>query len=266
MGMSAREWKTVAEDTVTILGEPWRTVGKGRRLRIIRQPVGWWLQGIDYENTSVGKWEAYGYFFGQTVYDRPGGDHGDDARRVFLRDPAKPNRVVTRVTPENTAAWTRLVDEQVFLRYRGAAEINRWPELVADALWREPGWRNAPDVDYSSHEDQLSRAGMIQSLCGAKPRFELVETLDWLIALAGDGDPEMRLSPRPASEYLADIREAIAARDRAGFENVINTHRIESLTAVAVPESMIGPVVFPQSKYRWWEDDQINEEYKETPT
>lgn len=258
MGMSVKEWKNVAEGAVELLGDDWHLVGKGRDLYLVPAPIGWWYQYVYYENTSTGQLKAYSQFLGQQLTRAAYGDHGTQARNIFIRDRTRPdNPVILRIDAQTTTEWASEVDEKVFAPYRGAAVTDKWAAELAKSDRDEQRWAARPDPDEPAGEEYVVRYAVIQAMCGAKTRDELVAALDWSIRNArAEPDPNWRLTDRDPIAYLQAIRDTVAAGDRAGFEQVVLTNRRDELLGVGVPENLIGPVDFPEPLTPWWDEQQ----------
>ncbi|QKT06296.1 hypothetical protein HUN08_03090 [Gordonia sp. X0973] len=254
--MSAKEWKTVAEGAVELLGDDWHLVGKGRNLYLVPAPIGWWYQYIYYENTSVGHLSACTQFLGQQLTGHAYGDHGDETYNIFIRDRTRPdNPVILRVDAQTTTEWASEVDEKVFAPYQGAAVTDKWAAELADADREEQRWAARPDPDAPTDEQYAVRYAVIQAMCGTKTRAELIAALDWAIAHVRP-EPQWRLTDRDPIAYLQAIRDTVAAGDRTGFEQVVLANRHDELLGVGVPDNLIGPVDFPEPLAPWWDEQQ----------
>ncbi|WP_338837695.1 hypothetical protein [Gordonia polyisoprenivorans] len=244
MGIGARGWRELAVGAAEILGEEWVLAGKGASTRLVRAPVGWWLQFVGYEDTRLGRLIAYNTFLGRPPHASQTGDaHGVSSEHFIVSGENRPRYSEELGSPEAVAEWVTAVTRE---------RLDLTPANLADDLSE----MEVVKARREAHGQFLFEGPALQLLvsmrvvCGSRARDELVSDIDAVLA-----DPFLerykpyastRKNPRTYQEYFTALRGAVASGDRGAVESVIREARTDSLRLLGVPDEAIGDVVFPE--------------------
>ncbi|WP_338837698.1 hypothetical protein [Gordonia polyisoprenivorans] len=245
MGIGAQRWRELAVGAAEVLGEEWVLAGKGASTRLIRAPVGWWLQFVGYEDTRLGRLIAYHTFLGRPPHASQTGDaHGVSSEHFIVSGENRPRFFEELSSPEAVAEWVTAVTRE---------RLDLTPANLADDLSE----MEVVKARREAHGQFLFEGPALQLLvsmrvvCGSRSRDELVSDIDAVLAEPFvDGYPpyaSTRKNPRTYQEYFTALRDAVAGGDRGAVESVVREARIDSLRLLGVPDEAIGDVVFPES-------------------
>ncbi|MCK0438874.1 hypothetical protein MUG78_05185 [Gordonia alkaliphila] len=244
MGLTAAEWNQVSEAGVELLGDGWTRIGKGRKLQVLRVPVGWWAQCIYYENSSIGAFVGWGSLLAKPMPNSELGDRGHsfDSIRATLRSEADWEHYRSMIDvgdPVALANFARFVEEDRFapsrdldLRVRTAEELFRG--------WQER-WEHHP---YYSITRQLYV--MPRVLTGARPLAELVEEVRWVVE-----DDALANGNSKSAEFYPELLTTLEEADRPAMEELLLRMRRENLAELGVPDEFISDVAVPEPKVPW---------------
>lgn len=245
MGIGAQRWRELAVGAAEVLGEEWVLAGKGASTRLVRAPVGWWLQFVGYEDTRLGRLVGYRTFLGRPPQATESGDGPPAISDHFVMPgEQRPRRFDTLGLAEGVAQWAQAVDTEVFM---SITSVREELELLETAkVQREAAGQ------FLFEAASLQRLVSMRVVCGSRSRDELVSDIDSVLA-----DPFLerykpyastRKNPRTYQEYFTALRDAVASGDRGAVESVVREARIDSLRLLGVPDEAIGDVVFPESQ------------------
>ncbi|WP_338836334.1 hypothetical protein [Gordonia polyisoprenivorans] len=242
-GIGARGWRELAVGAAEILGEEWVLAGKGASTRLVRAPVGWWLQFIGYEDTRLGRLIAYNTFLGRPPQASQSGDGPPTISDHFVMPgEQQPRWFDTLDGAGGVAQWAQAVDTEVFNAIASVQE--ELESLEAVKVRREAAGQ------FLFEGPSLQRLVSMRVVCGSRSRDELVSDIDAVLAEPFvDGYPpyaSTRKNPRTYQEYFTALRGAVASGDRGAVETVIREARTDSLRLLGVPDEAIGDVVFPE--------------------
>ncbi|WHU48641.1 hypothetical protein QNM97_06490 [Gordonia sp. L191] len=234
----------MASGAAEILGEEWVLAGKGASTRLVRAPVGWWLQFVGYEDTRLGRLIAYNTFLGRPPQASQSGDGPPTISDHFIMpNDSYPRSFEDMQTPQMVAEWVTAVTHECFSR-----RTNDLPVQMNELEDVRVSWESS-DID-PFEGAALQWLVSMRVVCGSRSRDDLIDDIDAVLAdpflEASKPYASTRKNPRTYQEYFTALRGAVASGDRGAVESVVREARTDSLRLLGVPDAAIGDVVFPE--------------------
>ncbi|GAB17517.1 hypothetical protein GOEFS_035_00490 [Gordonia effusa NBRC 100432] len=243
VSVSVREWKTMVNEAIDILGQPWEAVGSGRNLILTPGGCdGWWMSYIYLSPSSIGELIAYNAFLGRAMQAKHTGDRGADARDLQFDGPRR--RASEWLNPEALAIFAQAANDQLFATNPTPAE---WLAAAEEshAFWLAADDRSMYERMFGPGKQRLVA---LRVICQSRSREELVADVEWVLA-----DKHIRDYPPISTrvgegprvvDFFTELRDLLVADDRSGVEELILRTRAESLAIMSIRNT--GNPEFPK--------------------
>lgn len=249
MGLTAAEWKQVSANGVEILGDGWVALGKGRNILVWRIPVEWWAQFVYYENTSAGRFAAWGGLLAKPMpTSSQTGDDGHSLKSIQLRLMGDWARYRTMKNARDPVALANFAQFTEVDRFSPSRELE---SALEESDRQFQGWQGRWDNHpYYSNTRQL--LVMLRVFSGSRSLPELIEDVRWVL---DDEDIENARRndaiPGRSRRFYGELLETLEAADRPAMENLLLRMRSENLAELGVPDEYIADVSVPEPKVPW---------------
>lgn len=242
--MSVKQWRETAAEAAELLGPSWHVVGRGRRTVLMRENIGWWVQYINYETTTLGELNAFGGFLGRPLSASQQGDRGANTRTFLYPGETSRRRYPERFKPEDVATFATAVTETVF------DPVQDFSRELAHSEGQYRQWVERDKVERIYRGVTRSLLVSLRVVCASRPREQLAQDVQWVIddPWCNDFSLETRRGKPSMTrrEFFGQMLPMIESGDRAGVEELIRASRLEMLRLLDVPDDLIGPLVFPE--------------------
>jgi len=240
MGLTAAEWKQVSAAGAEILGDDWVTLGKGRKIQVWHVPVGWWAQYIYHENSSSGRFVAWGCLLAKPMSYSQTGDSGYNLSRISRVAKRDAYRSMIDVhDPEALVNFGSFVETDNFTKERN---LDRGLAISEEKFngWCERG-KGHP---YYGNTRQL--LVMRRVLTGSRPLPDLIDDLRWVVE-----DEHLANRNEKSAVFYPALLAALEAADRPAMEELLLDMRRENLVELGVPDEYVTDVTVPEPKVAW---------------
>lgn len=251
MGLTSAEWKEVANAAQELLGDDWSPTGNGRHLRLLRRPVGWWIQEVRYETSSAGRFLAWGGLLAKPIATGMEiGDSGMNSERVRQKLGSRRYRELMGDVrdPRSLQRFTDFVDSIKFARDR---------DFEAAALAYRESYLRIKDqgkLDRIFSGPTRQNYLMFRLMSGAVPREELVDDAKWV--LSGDDyqipiRDKLGLNPDWGHTFYPELASYIEAAHWPGVADLLLRTRQQNLAEFGIPKELLADVVVPEPEFPW---------------
>lgn len=241
--MSVKQWRDTAAEAAELLGPSWHLVGRGRRTVLMRENIGWWVQYIEYETTTLGELNAVGGFLGRPLSGSQQGDRGANTRTFLYRGETNIRRYLARFSHDEVAVFASAVSETVF-----DPVLDLGHELQG-AERRFGQWVKRGEMESIYRGPTRSLLVGLRVVCASRPREQLAEDVRWVLddPLCDYFSLETRRGKAGSRRaFFGQMLPMIESGDRAGVEELIRASRLEMLRLLDVSDDLIEPLVFPE--------------------
>lgn len=244
MGLTAAEWNRVSAAGVEILGDGWVRLGKGRKIQVWRVPVGWWAQYVYHENSSSGRFVAWGSLLAKPMQVSELGDSGHSLHSIMRtiesdEDRARYLAMTDAHDPQALAIFAAFAEKDTFARDRDLeARVSRDDELFRG--WQERG------TGHPFYGNTRQLLVMPRVLAGSRPLPELIDDVRWIVS-----EDRYDRGNSKSAEFYPALLKTLEAADRPAMEELLLQMRRENLAELGVPDEYVSDVRVPEPKVPW---------------